>query len=174
MDATFRAAAAQADDEAHLAAARRSMADTSSSGAEPSSAAPQVKAGLTSAYLARLAGQMEVETSRFKGAIDAKVNELTASVSSVRDGVAACAAQPTHLEIAFQHFVNNHADCVLTSRDDRDARERWRQKAHLREDTALWKKCRLCVSSGLSGDAALLISATLLQTCSPSWERPFT
>jgi len=128
-EATARAAAAQAEDEARLAAARRSMADTSSTGAEPSSAAPQVEAGLASADLARRVAQMEVELSRFNGAIDLKVDELTASVCSMRDWVVACAAQSAYLEIAFQQFVDNHADSVLTSRDDGDARERLRQKA---------------------------------------------
>ena len=78
------------------------MADTSSTGTEPSSAAPQVEAGLTSADLVLWAEQVEVEIFRFKEAIQEKVNELTASVSSMRDGVAACAAQSAHLEIAFQ------------------------------------------------------------------------
>ena len=53
MDATARAAIAQAEDEARIADARRSMVDTSSTGAEPSSAAPQVEAGLTSAQFIR-------------------------------------------------------------------------------------------------------------------------
>ena len=52
-EATAYATAAQAEDEARLAAARRSTADTSSTGAEPSSAAPQVEARLTSADLIR-------------------------------------------------------------------------------------------------------------------------
>ena len=50
------------------------MADISSTGAEPSSAAPQVEAGLTSADLVRWAEQIEVDLSRFKGAIDEKSN----------------------------------------------------------------------------------------------------
>ena len=140
MDATARAAIAQAEDEARIADARRSMVDTSSTGAEPSSAAPQVEAGLTSAQFIRWAELMEVEVSRFKGAIDTKVNELAASVSSTRDGVAAFAAQSTHLEVAFQQFVDNHADRVLTSRNDGDARERPRQKAQMSEDTMRWKE----------------------------------
>ena len=52
----------------------------------------------------------------------------------------ACAAQSAYLEIAFQQFVDNHADSVLTSRDDGDARECLRQKAQLSENTAPWKK----------------------------------
>ena len=85
-EATARALVAQAEHEARLAAARRSMADTSSTGAEPSFAAPPVEAGLTSADLVRWAERMEVEISHLKGATDAKVNELNASVSSMRDG----------------------------------------------------------------------------------------
>ena len=171
-EATARSAAAQAEDEARLATARHSMADTSSTGTGPSFAGPQVEASLTSAELVRWAEQMEVEIARFKGAIEEKVKELTASASSMRDGATACAAQSAHLEIAFQLFVDNHADCALTSRDDGHSRERLRQRTQLSEDTALWKRCRLYVSTGLSGDASLLISATLLQACSLSWGRP--
>ena len=116
------------------------MADTFPTGAESSSAAPRVEAGLTLADLVRWAEQIAVEISRFIGAIDTKVNELTASVASIRDRVAACAAQSAHFEIAFQQFVDNHADRVHTSRDDGDARERLRQKAQLSENTVLWKK----------------------------------
>ena len=111
-----------------LVLSQRSMADASSTGAEPSSTAPQMEARLTSAALVRWVEQMEVENSRYNGAIE-EVNELTAAVSSMRDGVATCAAQLAHLEIAFEKFVDNHADRVLTSRDDGDARERLRQKA---------------------------------------------
>ena len=59
---------------------------------------------------------------------DAKVNELTASLSSMRDGVAACAAQSAHLQVVFQQIVDNHADRVLTSRDDGDTRDRLHQR----------------------------------------------
>ena len=138
-EATACAAVAQAEDKARHAAAKRSMADTSSTGAEPSSAVPPMEAGLTSADLVRCAEQMEVEIARFKGAIEEKVKELTASASSMRDGATACAAQSAHLEIAFQLFVDNHADCALTSRDDGHSRERLRQRTQLSEDTARWK-----------------------------------
>ena len=128
-EATTRVAAARAEDQARLAASRRLMADTSSTGAERSPAAPQVEVGLTSADLARKVAQIEVELSRFNGAIDLKVDELTASVCSMRDWVVACAAQSAHPEIASQQFVDNHADGVLTSRDDGDAgQKRLRQK----------------------------------------------
>ena len=60
-EATACAAVAQAEDKARHAAAKRSMADTSSTGAEPSSAVPPMEAGLTSADLVRCAEQMEVE-----------------------------------------------------------------------------------------------------------------
>ena len=136
-EATAYATAAQAEDEARLAAARRSTADTSSTGAEPSSAAPQVEARLTSADLIRRVEKMEVEISRFKGAMEERVNELAASVSSMRDGVAACVAQSAHLEMAVQTFVDKHADRVLTSRPRRVGD--LHQKAQLSEDTARWK-----------------------------------
>ena len=40
------------------------------------------------------------------------------------DGVTASAAQSAHLEIAFQQFEDNHADCLFTLRDDGDACDR--------------------------------------------------
>ena len=131
-----------------------------------------MESGRTSADLVRWAEQIDVEISRFKGAIDEKVNELTSSLSSTLDGVNVCAAQSAHLEIVFQRFVDHHADRSLSSLNDEDVRKRLRQKAQLSEDTAHGKRCQLYLSTGLSGDASLRMLATLLPTCSPSWWRP--
>ena len=84
-----------------------------------------------SADLVGWSGQVENEVQRVafrvegtSGVLSSRFDDLSGSVSSVRDAVATCSSQWFHLEIALQQLGDNHAAKSNASRDVGDVRER--------------------------------------------------
>ena len=106
------------------AGACRTEAGASTTGCGSISALPAEEAVVSSADLMRWSGQVESEVRRVasrveevSGSLSSRVEEIAGSVSLIKDAVAMCSSQYSHLEIAIQQLVDNHASRCDASRD---------------------------------------------------------
>ena len=136
-DSPDAAARAAISDEAEAALQARAAAALAGSGS--TSGAPAVGVPLTSADLAKWAGQVEAEFTRVKARFDDKIAVVSEAVSSAREVTTACADRFANLDVILRQFIENNSGRTAASRDDGDAREGQRQKAQLTDDMATWK-----------------------------------
>ena len=95
---------------------RRAEAGASIAGCGSLSALPAEEAVVSSADLVRWSEQVESEVQRvasrveeISGPLSSRVDEIAWSLFSVRDAVATCSSQCSHLEIAIPQLIDNHA-----------------------------------------------------------------
>ena len=72
--------------------------------------------------------------------LSALVEEIAGFISSIKDALSTCSSQCSHLEIAMQQLVDNHAARSDASHDVGDVRELLMQKSQLSVEAALWNK----------------------------------
>ena len=129
------------------AGARRAEAGASIAGCRSLSALRAEEAVVSWADFLRWSGQVESEVQRvasrvnvISGSLSSRVEEIAGSLSAIKDAVATCSSQCSHLESALQQLVDNHAARSDALRDVRDVLERLMQKSQLSVDAALWNK----------------------------------
>ena len=143
---TFVASAHDAGGQSE-AGPRRAEAGASIAGSGSLSALAAEEAVISSTDLVRWAGQVESKVrgvasrvEEVSGSLSSLVEDIAGSISSIKDLLSACSSHSSHLEIAMQQLMDNHAARSDASRDVGDVRARLMQKSQLSVDAGRWNK----------------------------------
>ena len=126
---------------------RRAEAAAAIAGCGSLSALPTEEEVVSSTDFALWSGQAEGEVRRVasrveevSGSLSSLVEDIAGSISSIKDLLSACSSHSSHLEIAMQQLMDNHAARSDASRDVGDVRARLMQKSQLSVDAGRWNK----------------------------------